>query len=50
MKNIDESALKAELDKITQNIDDIMKRVEAAVPAPSPPPEDLPDAEEPEDR
>lgn len=50
MKEIDENALKAELDQITQTIDDIMKRVEAAVPAPSPPLEDLPEAEAPGDR
>lgn len=35
MKETDENALKAEIDEISRNIDDIMKRVEAAVP-PSP--------------
>ena len=33
MKETDESDLKTEIDKISRNIDDIMKRVEAAVPA-----------------
>ena len=48
MTEIDEKALKAELDDIVKHIDDIMKRVEDAIPAPSPAPEDLPDAAEPE--
>jgi hypothetical protein len=47
MTEIDEKALKTELDGIVKNIDAIMKRVEAAVPAADPadppPQEDGPD-------
>jgi hypothetical protein len=39
MKDLDEAAIKAEIDKITQQVDDIMKRVEELYPPENRPPD-----------
>jgi hypothetical protein len=47
MKDLDEAAIKAEIDKITQQVDDIMKRVEELYPPENRPPDsDSPPAPE----